>query len=156
MALEITGKLIQKMELQSGTSRTGNLWQKQEFVIETMEQFPKKICANFWGENTKILETLNIGEIITVSFGLESREFNGKWYTDVRAWRIDVPGMNPAQPSTLPQTQPYQPTPQQGTPTESYPAQNQGYTETAPVNTLPENMPSFVDEGMQGDDDLPF
>jgi hypothetical protein len=147
MALEITGKLIQKMELQSGTSRTGNLWQKQEFVIETMEQFPKKICANLWGENTKVLDTLNIGTVITVSFALESREFNGKWYTDVRAWRIDVPGMT-VQPAPLQQTQPYQPVQQQ------MPPQPYQQGAPAPANNLPENMPSFEDEGMT--DDLPF
>ena len=146
MALEITGKLIQKMELQSGTSRTGNLWQKQEFVIETMEQFPKKICANLWGENTKILETLNMGAVITVSFALESREFNGKWYTDVRAWRIDVPGMNPVQTASTQSNQ----TAPQGMP----PVQNEGYAEAATTNDFSKIMPPFEDEGMT--DDLPF
>jgi hypothetical protein len=146
MALEITGKLTQKMDLQSGTSRTGNLWQKQEFVIETIEQYPKKICANLWGENVKILESLNIGAVITVSFSLESREFNGKWYTDVRAWKIEVPGMNPVQTTPVLQQA------QQGIPPQ-YPPQNQP-TDVTSVTNFPETMPTFEDEGMA--DDLPF
>ncbi|MDR1113409.1 MAG: DUF3127 domain-containing protein [Bacteroidales bacterium] len=148
MALEITGKLIQKMDLQQGTSRTGNLWQKQEFVIETMEQYPKKICANLWGENVKILDSLNIGSVVTVSFSLESREFNGKWYTDVRAWRIEVPGTSPVQPAPVPQQM------QQGIPPQYPSPQGQAYTDAASVHNFPENMPSFEDEGMT--DDLPF
>lgn len=90
MALEITGKLIAKLDMQSGTSKTGNSWQKQEFVIETMDQYPQKICSNLWGDKTDQLNQFNIGDVIKVSFDLSSREFNGKWYTDVRAWKIEA------------------------------------------------------------------
>ncbi len=93
MALEITGRLIQKMEPQSGIGKTGNSWQKQEFVIETIEQYPRKVCANLWGDKIDILSTLNIGDTIIVSFNIESREFNGRWYTDVRAWKIEKQGV---------------------------------------------------------------
>lgn len=90
MSLEITGKLIQKLPMLSGTSKTGNNWQKMEFVIETMDQFPKKICANLWGDRIDMVSRLNIGDTIKVSFDLESREFNGKWYTDVKAWKVEL------------------------------------------------------------------
>lgn len=89
MALEINGKLIQKLELQSGMSKTGSSWQKQEFVIETDEQYPKKVCANLWGDKIDMLSVINIGDKVTLSFNLESREYNGKWYTDVKAWKIE-------------------------------------------------------------------
>lgn len=103
MALEITGKLIAKLDMQSGTSKTGNNWQKQEFVIETLDQYPQKICSNLWGDKTDQLNQFNIGDLIKVSFDLSSREFNGKWYTDVKAWRIEAapaPGAVTPPPTT--------------------------------------------------------
>ena len=130
--MEIIGKLIQKMPMQSGISKTGNSWQKQEFVIETLEQYPRKICANLWGERTAVLETLNIDDKIVMSFDLESREFNGKWYTDVKASKIEPVATNPQTP---PQTQPTAPI-------------------AAPANELPEEFETFTEEGVG--DDLPF
>lgn len=88
--MEITGKLIQKLPVQSGVSTSGNNWSKAEFVIETVEQYPKKVCANLWGDRARALDQFQIGSLITVSFDLESREYNGRWYTDVRAWRVDA------------------------------------------------------------------
>jgi len=134
--MEIIGKLIQRLPLQSGISKTGNSWQKQEFVIETLEQFPRKICANLWGERTAVLETLNIGDKLVMSFDLESREFNGKWYTDVKAYKVDPVAANPQTP---PQTQP--------TASAAAPA-------VAPANELPEEFETFTEEGVG--DDLPF
>lgn len=93
MALEITGKLIQKLDLQSGIGKTGNSWQKQEFIIETTEQFPRKVCANLWGDKVDMLSAINIGDTVIISFNVESREFNGKWYTDVKAWKIEKQGV---------------------------------------------------------------
>ena len=89
MSLEITGKLIQKLAVQQGVSKTGNNWMKQEFVIETQEQYPRKICANLWGDKTDMLNQFAEGQLVKVSFDLESREFNGKWYTDVKAWKLE-------------------------------------------------------------------
>jgi hypothetical protein len=88
--MEITGKLIQKLPVQSGVSTSGNNWSKAEFVIETVEQYPKKVCANLWGDRARALDQFQIGSLITVSFDLESREYNGRWYTDVKAWRVDA------------------------------------------------------------------
>lgn len=90
MSLEITGKLIQKLPIQSGVSKTGNNWQKMEFVIETMDQYPKKVCANLWGDRIDQVDKLNFNDTVKVSFDLESREFNGKWYTDVKAWKVEL------------------------------------------------------------------
>lgn len=88
MALEITGKLIKFLSVQSGTNARGT-WSKQDFVIETMEQYPRKICISAWGERMNELNALKEGDILKVSFNLESREYNERWYTDVRAWRIE-------------------------------------------------------------------
>lgn len=96
--MEIIGKLLQKLPLQSGIGRTGNSWQKQEFVVETIEQYPKKVCANLWGDKLDMLDKVNVGDTVKVSFSLESREYNGKWYTDVKAWNIEIATDVPVQP----------------------------------------------------------
>lgn len=90
MSLELEGKIISKLPVQSGTSARGP-WQKQEFVIEYQEgNYPTQVCMNVWGEEkVKDLERFQAGTSVKVSFNLNSREFNGRWYTDVRAWRIE-------------------------------------------------------------------
>ena len=89
MALELTGKLLQKMAVQSGQSAKG-AWSKQEFVLETQESYPRKVCMSVWGAD-KVSELAGFadGETVKASFNLESRQFNDRWYTDVRAWRIE-------------------------------------------------------------------
>ena len=87
MSLEISGKVFALLPEQSGQGKNGS-WVKQEFIIETEEQFPKKACFSVWGDKVSELKTLKNGDKITVSFNVESREFNNKWYTDLRAWKI--------------------------------------------------------------------
>ncbi len=90
MSLEITGRLIQKLPMQSGVSASsGKNWQKQQFVIETEEQYPRKICAMLWGDKADQLNQFNVGDMLKVSFDVESREYQGRWYTDVKAWKIE-------------------------------------------------------------------
>ena len=85
--MEISGKLYKILEAQSGKSAKGE-WKKQEFIIETEEQFPKKVCIANW--NDKIdLKSIAIGTALTLSVNVESREYNGKWYTDVRVWKME-------------------------------------------------------------------
>lgn len=86
--MEITGRLLQVLPVQSGQGKNGT-WQKQEFVIETNEQYPKKICFTVWGEKINDLKNLTPGNIVKVQFGIESREYNGRWYTDAKAYRIE-------------------------------------------------------------------
>ena len=75
--------------MQKGVSARGE-WQKQEFVIEYQEgNFPTQICLNVWGEDkVKDLGRFNIGDRVKISFNLSSREYNGRWYTDIRAWKV--------------------------------------------------------------------
>lgn len=88
MALDITGRLIKILPQQSGSGSKGN-WMKQEFVIETNEQYPKKICCSLWGDKVENLKKYQLGDEMKVHFNLESREYNERWYTDVRAWKIE-------------------------------------------------------------------
>ena len=91
--MEIEGRLEIKLAVQSGRSAKGD-WAKQEFVIEYQEgNFPTKACFSVWGaDKVKDLERYNVGDQIKVAFNISSREFNGKWYTDLRAWRISPAG----------------------------------------------------------------
>ena len=86
MALELEGKIITKLPVQNGTSARGP-WSKQEFVIEYQEgNYPTQVCMNVWGEDkVKELEKFQAGESVKVSFNLSSREYNGRWYSDIRA-----------------------------------------------------------------------
>ena len=91
--MEIEGRLEIKLAVQSGRSAKGD-WAKQEFVIEYQEgNFPTKACFSVWGaDKVKDLERYNVGDHTKVAFNIPSREFNGKWYTDLRAWGISPAG----------------------------------------------------------------
>ena len=108
MALEITGKIIQKLNKTEGVSKAGKNWSKQEFVIETQETYPKKVCLSVMNEKVSELEKFAPGTMITASLNIESREYNGKWYTDVRAWRLQAVGggSTPADDSFYPDPEP--------------------------------------------------
>lgn len=88
--MDITGKLSELLPEQGGQGKTGNAWRKRSFVIETMDtQYPKKVCFDVWGDKIDQLQAVGIGEEIEVSFDIESREFNGKWYTNAKAWKFE-------------------------------------------------------------------
>jgi hypothetical protein len=92
--MQITARLVQLLPLQTGTGKNGQ-WKKQDIIVETDGQYPKKICISVWGE--KINESqLKPGNRLKIDFDVESREFNGRWYTDVKAWKIEVEGSAPA------------------------------------------------------------
>lgn len=84
---EITGKIIAVLPTKSGTSARGTQWSSQTAVIETHEQYPKRVAFDVLGD--KIAEfNLQVGEEVTVSFDINAREFNGKWFNSVNAWHV--------------------------------------------------------------------
>lgn len=87
--MDIQGKLISLLPEVKGISAKGE-WKKQEAIIETVETYPKKVCFSFWGEKVDDLKNLREGANIRVFFNLESREYNGRWYTEARAWKLEV------------------------------------------------------------------
>ncbi len=89
MALEITGKVFTVLAAQNGQGQKGP-WVKQSFVIETADQYPKKICLMAWNDKAEIVSRLKEGDEVRVAVDLESREYQGKWYTDAKAWKIEV------------------------------------------------------------------
>lgn len=109
MALELEGRLTRKLTVQTGTSARG-AWSKQEFILEYQEgNFPTQVCMNVWGEDkVRELEKFQIGDKVKVSFNLSSREYNGRWYSDIRAWRIEPVGVveNVPAPASAPVSAP--------------------------------------------------
>jgi Domain of unknown function (DUF3127) len=132
MALEIEGSLIKVLPEETGQGQKG-VWVKQNFVIETEEQYPKKVCFTAWGDKAADLKTYTLGEKLKVTFSVESREYNERWYSDIRAYRIDVLGS--------------------GGGTSSPSSQAQSPSSSAPKQAPPvADLPSFSAD----DQDLPF
>ncbi len=101
--MEISGKIIQVLPLQTGVAKnSGNPWQSQSYVLETQEQFPKRVCFEVFGEQRIKDNPCQLDDIVTVSFDIESREFNGRWYTSIRAWRIQQGIVDPNAPAAAP------------------------------------------------------
>ena len=86
--MEITGKIIAVLPERGGVSKTGNEWKMQEYVLETHEQYPRKMCFNVFGADKIAQFNIQAGDELTVSFDINAREYNGRWYTDIRAWRL--------------------------------------------------------------------
>jgi hypothetical protein len=85
--MEISGKIIAVLAQTSGQGKNG-LWRSQDYVLETADQYPKKVCFNLF--NDKIDQfPISIDDNVKVSFDIESREYNGRWYTSVRAWKVE-------------------------------------------------------------------
>ena len=100
--MEFTGRIIKALDQRTGvSSRTGNPWKMQDFVIEeTMGQFPKKMMFNVFGEENLNRFNIQEGQEVTVSFDINAREYNGRWYNDIRAWNV-MPAAT-AQPAGAP------------------------------------------------------
>ncbi len=108
--MDIKGKIIQKLDLQSGTSKAGNAWKKQEYVLETMDSFPRKVKFDFFGDRADQYP-LEVGDVITLSYDIESREFNGRWYTDIRGFKAVKEDPNAVAASPAPYPAAGEPTP---------------------------------------------
>ena len=100
MSLEVKGKIKQIMPVSSGVSKAGKDWQKQEFVIETDDQYPKQVCFTLFNDKISLLQSFEVGTDVNVAFSVESREFNGRWYHNINAWRID--SLSPEAPGEFP------------------------------------------------------
>lgn len=135
--MEIRGRIINLLPLTTGQGKNGE-WKKQDYVLETLDQYPKKVCFNLWGDKIDQYP-VNIGDEVIVSFDVESREFNGRWYTDIRGWKIDRADAQGAQPAHGGYQQP---------------AAAPQYVGAAPQPKAPAPPVDFSSEG--GNDDLPF
>jgi hypothetical protein len=105
--MEIKGRLSKVMPAQTGQGRNGE-WKKQEFVIELEGTYPRKVCISSWGDKVNV-DSFVEGSMLNVSFDIESREFNGKWYTNLTAWKVETGGENQQAPPPMPPIETYQP-----------------------------------------------
>ena len=170
--MEITGKLMQILPEQRGESSRGP-WARGGFVIETEEQYPRKIAFSLWGEDKlTALKNIPIGNTIKVTFNIESREYNERWYTDCRCQQIDIftaatPQSGfaqgyPNQPYGQMPQQSYQMPPQQNAyqqPPQMPQPPTQQAAQPTPPPTMPQGGGTIEQEGMDSQDDendLPF
>ncbi|MFV0290481.1 MAG: DUF3127 domain-containing protein [Mangrovibacterium sp.] len=102
--MEITGKIFQILDEQGGTSASGTAWKKQEFIVDTTEnpQYPRKVCFTLFGDRMSNLQGLSVNDEVRVSFEIESREYQGRWFHNINAWRVDKVITGSASASTAP------------------------------------------------------
>ena len=86
--MEVTGKIIVALPEVGGQSQKGNAWKKREYVLETQETYPRKVFFNFFGDRVDQFP-LQVGQMVKISFDIDSREYNGRWYTSIRGWRAE-------------------------------------------------------------------
>ena len=123
--MEIAGKIILALPEQSGTSKAGNEWKKREYVLETHESYPRKVFFDLFGAKADQYP-LNVGDEIVLSFDINSREFNGRWFTSISGWKVEKAG-----------------------------AQQQPAAAAVPPSDFP-GVPPVADLGSDATDDLPF
>lgn len=133
--MEISGKIIVALPAQGGVSKAGKEWSRQDYVIETKEQYPKKIAFSVMNDNIMNFG-LTIGQDVDIEIDINANEWQGKWFNSITCWKATL--RNPGQPTAAQQPQTYY----------------QGTSSTAaPVQTTTPQPP--VDFGEQKDD-LPF
>jgi hypothetical protein len=86
--MEVKGRIFQVLEPVTGESAKGP-WKKQDFVIETMDQYPKKVCFTVWNDKVQV-SSFTPNSVINVFFNAESREYKGRWFTDLGAWKVEI------------------------------------------------------------------
>lgn len=132
--MEIVGKIIQNLGEVSGVSKAGRPWKKHAYVLETQESYPKKIYFDFFGERADQYP-LEVGQMIKLSFDIDSREYEGRWYTSISGWKAE-----PADVAQSSAQQPFSPA-------------------TAPIantNFPPASVQSEPLGASEPNDDLPF
>ncbi|MDP4240106.1 MAG: DUF3127 domain-containing protein [Bacteroidota bacterium] len=85
--MEVSGKIIAVLPIATGQGKNGT-WRSQDYVLETADQYPKKVCFNLFGDKIDQFP-IAIDDQVNVSFDIESREYNGRWYTSIRAWKVE-------------------------------------------------------------------
>ncbi len=103
MDIQLRGKVVEILKEQGGEGKNGP-WRKRDFILEIPGKYPKKVCITQWGDNID-QHAVSEGLEVTASVDIQSREYNGNWYTDVKAWKIEqgtgqqnAPGAPPSPP----------------------------------------------------------
>ena len=109
--MELAGKVIAVLEPRGGVSKSGNNWKVQEYVLETHDQYPKHMCFDVFGEDKIQQFNIQVGEELNVSFDIDAREWQGRWFNSIRAWKVErigaaAPQQVPPMGSPLPPVNP--------------------------------------------------
>lgn len=87
--MDISGKIIAVLPERGGVSqRTGSEWKVASYVLETMEQYPKKCCFEVFGTDKIQLMNIQVGQTLTVSMDIDAHEYQGRWFNTIRAWKV--------------------------------------------------------------------
>ncbi|MCC8175481.1 MAG: DUF3127 domain-containing protein [Bacteroidales bacterium] len=133
--MQINGRIILAMPEVTGVSRAGNPWKKREYVLETQENYPKKVFFDLFGDLADKYPA-KVGDLVTLHFDIESREYQGRFYTSVRGWKVE--------PQTT--SEPSAPVSQPTTTMDVPPAYGRADIKPAPMAETSEKQP----------DELPF
>ena len=87
--MEFTGKIIAILQPRGGVSRSGNEWKSQEYVIEDHGQYPRKMCFDVFGADKIEQFNIQMGEELTVSFDVDARQWQDRWFNSIRAWKVE-------------------------------------------------------------------
>ena len=98
--MEFTGRIIAILQPRGGTSKAGNEWKAQEYVIENHDQFPRKMCFEVFGADKIEQFNIQMGEELTVSFDIDARQWQDRWFNSIRAWKVERVGA--AAPTSAP------------------------------------------------------
>ena len=131
--MELTGKIIAEFNERGGvSSRTGNEWKAKSYVIEVPGEYPRKMVFDVFGVDRLQAFNIQIGEVVTVSFDIDAHEYNGRWFNDIRAFRIDRGQAAPTAPPTAPEAAPL--------------PESASEAPAAPVDTIPFEPSPATDE----------
>lgn len=87
--MELAGKVIVVLEPRGGVSKNGNEWKVQEYVIETHDQYPRRMCFDVFGADKIQQFNIQVGEELNVFFDIDAREWQGRWFNSIRAWKVE-------------------------------------------------------------------
>lgn len=107
--MELQGKVIYALEQRSGTSARGE-WVSQDFVLETHDTYPRKMVFSVFGADRLQRFNIQVGQEVNVSFDIDAREYNGRWFNSIRAFDVR-PVMPAADPAAMPSPAPFPPSP---------------------------------------------
>ena len=96
--MKVTGKLVQKLERETGVSKTGKTWEKQSIIVEQNVDYNKEVVISFFGDKIKSIRDIEVGMDVNVSINLSSREYNGKYYHNIDGWFIAKLGQETVAP----------------------------------------------------------
>lgn len=90
--MELTGKVIEILPVETGKGKNNKEWEKRSFVIETLDKYPNKVCFSLWGDKVGVIDG-EMGAEVVVHYDASSREYKGRWYTELKCWKLDIAGL---------------------------------------------------------------